>query len=168
MRYADVVRRGPGQYWDQLEKDHDIKVVLLDMSFSRYYDLAKYLLSSLRWQLVFIDGRSLVLVRKGEFRFPYEVEQLEARLRAVVLQQDKILLLQGLSMMPHVTTWQEHLWHPFPHFVNILEEGLTLFAVGFQGEGVDRILNAFAVNPVMARGVATNILLQRRERWLRK
>jgi hypothetical protein len=151
-QYLAIIREGVEKNWEVVDEEHHFDVVLLDTSLGSSYVVASYLSNKDNWQLVFIDGPCLVYVRRGLFKFPADIETLDDRLHAVPFSWEAVRTMQALRTKSYPSTGVK-----LPLYVDVLDEGATLFGVGFRGEGIRRIIKGFAINPPMAQGVAAGI-----------
>jgi hypothetical protein len=149
-QYLRILRLGP-QQWDDIDREHRFDIVLLDTSLNSSYALAEYLFGQSAWKLVFIDGPTFVYARRDGFQFSVEAASLDDHLRSVAFSQEDIKTMRQLAA---AEVSSKESW---PAYVDLLEEGASLFGVGFRGEGVRRVLQGYPINPRMGRGVIAGI-----------
>lgn len=141
------IHRNPAEYWPAAEEKYGFNIVLLETS-TRFQDkLGIYLVSSGQWQIIFIDGSSVLLVRRGTFALPEGLNQLEKKWSDAKFSV-KDIGQEWLAPPPRKNFIREYL-DPSPEYVNLVYEGVFLYSWGYRAEGMRRLLSARQKSPTI-------------------
>ncbi len=156
----NLLNKGASDVWEPLARQYNLNIVVWDTSVPASRDLAEYLAQAPNWQLVFVDGPTLVFVRRGIYKLPTLIDRLDGDIRSAALSEDDIGEIQWISKNVRTRSFQERLFDPEPKYIDVLEEGIVLFNLGFRGEGVRRILKAYETTGPnsLVRGTASAIV----------
>lgn len=156
-KYVAILRE-PRKYWPVAVEEFQLQTVLLDASHRGSHKLLKTIHADSKWQMIFLDGPMVVFVKKGYFALPENVERFEEKLQTVSYDDADIQKLERVIQYSDASMFQE-LIHPAPRYNEYLEEGVTLFDLGYHGEGIQRLHLGFQVSKDQrAKQIATSAL----------
>jgi len=162
IKYFKVKAR-PAVFWPKAEGEFGFKIVILDSSRQDHTRLVQHLLSLPDWQLIFMDGPYVILVKKGAFDLPGDIEHWEQRLRLMTFDTEDMAqareLVAGFKPPGFWARW----WNPPPSYVELIEEGLTLYDLGFKAAGMHRLVRAFKVYPCKYTARSLQVALKKFE-----
>ena len=133
-----LVNYDPAKYWPIVEKEYEIKIVMIETSMPSSYKFSEYLSKHDGWSLSFIDGSVFVFLKNGAFSLPQGNQAFQDHLKAIEFRQE------DLETIKKFASAKVNFWHTFlsvsSEYVEELEEGLTLLGIGYEGAGLKRIL----------------------------
>jgi len=138
------INREPDKYWPAAENKYSIKIALLDTMHPGSNRIARYLHSSSRWKLVFLDNAIVIFVKKGEFRLPEESRLLEEKLQAIKYFPEDIEQLKNIVSKRQESKIKKLLFPPVK-YVDTFVEGITLIELGYKGAALQKLKDSFRV-----------------------
>lgn len=156
--YLKIIKT-PSFYVPLAEQQWGITIALLDSSLgSSSYKLMEYFKNDPHWALVFLDGSYLIFLKKSAYSLEARENALQTTLAATPISPDTIKSLKFSLSKPIRSGLSQYLDAP-PYFIDSLEEGVNLFALGFEGEGLNRLAKALSVSHEgMARDIGFKII----------
>lgn len=156
--FAEYLRinADPAKFWPAAEKKYDFNIAV---AAADQYRFLEYISKRPAWQLVFIDGGSLVFVKKGVFDMPAQIASFEKNLRAVKAPSANA---EGASARSR-PGWEKSVtqfFFPPPFYNNLAHEGVTLFVLGYRGAGLERVRQALSVDPSEKTRRAYSVLVK--------
>ena len=138
------VRDDPEKLWAAAEKEFQFNMALIDTGLSINDKLVAHFADLPTWQLAFVDGESILFVKKGALVLPAGLEEFEQQSKSVEvpLQKAKAVFQQP----PLAKNSLRQLFYPPLRYSSLQAEGATLFDLGYQGAGVSRLLKDFEAN----------------------
>ncbi len=134
----------PEIYWPQAEKKYGFKVLIAFQAGSSE-NLIKYIDSQPDWQLIAIDGRIVVYVKRGIFHLPEELDKFQLKLKsAAVTDLDKIQLEILLQKKPRTSL--EKFFNPLPIEVDTFSAGKILMNLGYKGAAMKDFIDGLKVS----------------------
>jgi len=128
----------PQQYWDVAVQAHHFTIAMIDAISPLSTKIVKHLAQHLDWQLIFIDGNSLIFVKRGAYPLPDNIQNLEEALRSQPWSQNDIAYLNNHLQKSSRNGFEEILL-PRARFIDSLIEGASLFEMGFRGASVEKL-----------------------------
>jgi len=135
----------PQKFFDWARRDFKFKIVILDASLSISFKIVKYLAQNPKWQLVFIHGSSVVFVERGAFELSVAIDQLEDHLNLTKLSAQEKDILKTVKAQKTPFPWKE-IYNPKPSYIDVLEEGVTLFEMGYHNAGIKKSILAYQLS----------------------
>jgi len=131
-----VILRDPDKFWPIAEKQYSFQIALLDTKRNTTYRLVEYLKESPSWQLIFVDGSLLLYVKRGVFDLPKSAASFEKRIKSMPVSPEDVQILKNSVSSP-TPRGIKSFFNPPPQYIHpFLEEGITLFGIGYRGQGV--------------------------------
>jgi|GEM_PF-722224 len=163
-KYYMRILKDPPAYWVPAQEDLKIKIAMLNTSNKNNYRLIDYLALDSEWQLIYIEGPCVVFVKRGAFDLPSALNNFETDLKSVKIPLDKFRALIATSDTPNLLRqWRGYL-DPAPEYLDVLEEGVALYTMGFREAGLLRLMEAIEHNPSPSvRGVLREALKDYRQ-----
>jgi len=141
-RVAVILR--PEIYWSQVEKEYGFKVLIAFQAGSSE-NLIKYIDSRPDWQLVAVDGRIVIYVKRGAFHLSEKLDQFQQQLRSeIVTDHDKIQLESLLQRKPR--SLLERFLDPSPIEVDSFSAGRVLMSLGYKGAALKDFIDGLKVS----------------------
>ena len=120
----------------------------------------QYIAPDPSWQLIDVSGFTVLFVKKGAFVLPKEIDAredawLKKQIDSSLIQSelDKKALGQRGGLAGFIT--------PRPSYIDILEESITLYDLGYKEAGIRRILDSLNIDRSGAAQGALRSMLQR-------
>ncbi len=136
-----AARRSPPAVWPQIEKKYDISIVLLGGHLKGTDALIRYLIYQKKWQLVGIEGSSMLFVKRGMYTLPPQMENFEKLLQDLesrpLTKSDFIRPQKEFSFGRFLKAYL----FPPPMYIQEFQEGLLLFVFGFKTAGLHKMLS---------------------------
>jgi len=154
-KYRAILRE-PDVYWSIAEGEFDFKIVLLDMRHLAVHKLLRYLMAREDYQLVYVRDVYLVLLKRGAFHLPKEMEDYQYQLESTPISEEDLKQLKEIASKQ--SAWTEKIFLPTTFYNNVIEEGVVFFGLGYEGAGIKRILQASKNSPDMVRKLAVPLL----------
>ena len=136
-RYYEILTN-PEQTWGDAVSTFDFKIALLDSSHVNSIKLITYLNRHPDWVMSFVQGDSMVFLRKDLFDQHQGLVSLNQQFWGVEFAPEDIENLKARAKKKALSFWQE-LTNSYPLYVDVLEEGRILFYLGYYGEGMRRL-----------------------------
>ena len=144
MEYLNVVRY-PQQQWKEFTGKYKINIALINAHMRINERILKYLNANLEWQLIFIDKSAVLYTKKNIFTLPGSLKNYAQEIKSydnAELIFDNVTAKTALSDDSKPIENFIQFLNPPPIFIDQLEEGITLFDMGFHGAGLSRLYQA--------------------------
>jgi len=153
----------PEEFFQTAYDKYQFNIVILNTSLPSSHKLAEYLSNNLLWQLIFIEADTIVFIQKEYAHLNQAVREISATLTIADYSDEDIKELEDFIQKPlNPKSQLKKIFEEKIDYVDILEEGATLFALGYKGAGIKRILKATQIDKLHSdarlRGVVKYIL----------
>jgi len=135
----------PHKYLIRAEDEFKFKIILLDTSIRNSFRLIKYLQEEATWQLAYINGSSVIYLKRKAFNLPEEALELENWLRSVQLTDEDLKLLTKVGLSKD-KGGRPNFLNREPWYIDLLEEGVFLTEMGFKNAGIKRVIEAYLIS----------------------
>lgn len=139
-----LVLEDPDRYWPQISEKRSLNVVVLDTTIPSFARLHGYLKNSRAWQIVFVEGTTVIYLKRGVYSLSAQAENFENGLKSfrssVLLRETRACL--KLSPAGRIRDY----FDPPAQYIDLLEEGITLFDMGYRVAGLERVIRARRVS----------------------
>jgi len=151
--------RNPQKIMPALEDQFNVNIVLLDSGKHFYTRILKYLQTQKSWQLIFVDGSSVMYLKKGTFKLPLNAEQLEESLSHPKVSSTDVQDLEELLQRGSESK-TTNIFNPEPGYIDVLEEGAALFDLGYRTQAIKLFTKSIEIsNQPMTRGRVSRALM---------
>ncbi len=139
----------PQKNWPRLDRLFHFDIALITTGLAVTGKLTRYLLSDPEWQLIDIKVPCLLFVKKGGFALPDDLAHYEERLKSTSLSTDEIKAVLHNINPPrkNLTTRLKDFVFPPPNYIDLLDQAITLYDLGFKKAGLDCLLKTFRLFP---------------------
>ncbi len=145
--YRDVISN-PEAFWPGADAQFDFQLALIDASTGFNQRILHYLLADPSWQFIDVDGFSVLFAKKGNIQLPQQVQNYRVNLQQMRYDPEKVArLLQRPTENRGLEKRIEEFLFPPPFYVDAVQEGITLFDLGFEDAGISRVAQAMNFNP---------------------
>jgi len=151
----------PAQYWPLAQAEFDFDFVLLSTDNPVNRHVIPYLIHHPDWQLVYLRVPQIAWVRKGRFRLPPEMDGFARSLRSVEISPSEIrrILTQTPTAPQPPSGFLKRYLFPPAAYIDSLDQGLTLYDLGFRAAGLAQLLKTFEFeNAPDIRAILTAVL----------
>jgi len=140
------VIQSPEIYWNSFEKQFHINAILLIVKGDTTLKFLQYIMNSPYWQLIDLDGPTVLFVRRGLSNLSQELTQYELRLSRATLDLRAIrAMLNTPTPIPSLESAILNFITPAPQWVDLWTEGRILYALGFRNAGIMRITQSLPI-----------------------
>jgi len=140
-----AILSAPEKVWPIAERDYGFKAVALNTANDSFSRFIAYINAQPSWQLIKVSGPLVIYVKRGEFKLPAELDQLESRLKSATVGEQDIEELKQLAEQKQPSALEE-LLHPSPGRVDLFSDGLTLAMLGYKGAAVRDLVQALKIS----------------------
>ncbi len=162
--YRRVVSH-PEIYWPIFEKRFGFDAALINAKDAFNNKILPYLANQPGWQLAAVDGYAVLFVKKTAGVLPEHLKNYVESLRAAPFDEKKVEKILARSW-PKEKGWAgaaRRFLFPEPYFVNALQEGMTLYDLGFQEAGIAKVIEANQVSPSAGSQSILRLMMERFE-----
>jgi len=156
----------PELYWPQAQEKYQFNMALLNAAHASSLDTIEYLQKLSSWQLVYIDGTSILFVKRGAFKLSKEVNDLENQWSSAQVKIEDIERLREVAATKPKSSIEQFL-NPAPVYNDLALEAVTLIGIGYYGEGVGRLVQSAeeAIDPNIVRISNAVLEIYTRDGW---
>ena len=156
-----LIKAQPEVYWKRAEEDFGFRIALIDAAHLHQRDLAHYLVNAPDWEIIFVKSSLAVFVKKGAFDLPTEIALTEERLRTSRFDAQDRQAMEALLGSVQTGNLFSRWFNPVLTYIDIQEEGITLFDLGFKNAGMRRILKTIEQYPNASTAVTAHMALMK-------
>lgn len=165
-RHADIdlwthyvaLMRAPAKVWPAVEAHFQIRILMLNAGDFSSLAFVRYINQRPDWQLVFIDGPTVIYLKRGVWDLSPEAQQFESWLRQQTYSQaDVQSLLDSQEPGPHGRPAKY--FKPTIRYLDLQEEGMSLYDLGYTGAALQRLAAAARVAPEFMAPVSKQLIL---------
>lgn len=134
----------PERFWPAFVEKYKIRTVLLSAQEEINAKLLFFIARQPDWQLVDVNHYTVLYVKRGEFVLSEDLDSYEKRLRAEKVPQgavDAMLRRDKKAGQYRGNVLRDFLYPP-TYFIDLTQEGITLFDLGFPAAGINRLLES--------------------------
>ncbi|MBL8013161.1 MAG: hypothetical protein JNN05_04875 [Candidatus Omnitrophica bacterium] len=142
FQYTDVLRNPP-ENWDSLASRYDLSIVLLDLSSGVSMRLGQYLSNHPGWQLVYLQGVTVVFFKREAFSLNSDIDSFSDRLGRERVSSHDMALLNQVALSQRSARRVEGSALKYNEF---LYEGYVLLALNYKAAAVSRLVKAYEVS----------------------
>ncbi len=156
--YLNVLR-DPQKQWPLAEKIYQFDIVLLSFD-QAHAKILRYLSAQPSWQLMAVDGNSILFIKKGRFSLPQEIGGYENYLKNMKIPEpQKNLTRKELFFKQNrSSSFVKKLFGPSYLYFDLEQESLALWFMGYPEASLKKLFDALKINDSQAM---RNMLLQR-------
>ncbi len=138
-------RRNPESLWPSAEKIFQFKIVLVHTDNPANTKFLKYLIKNPQWQIIEAGDGYILFVKREAFPLTEELNQFETHLLSTRPSIEKIsaVLKNYPTSQKGIFSIIKEFINPPPSYIDCLEQGITLYDLGFKGAGLEYLYAAF-------------------------
>jgi hypothetical protein len=140
-----LIASQPATFWPMAEEMFDFNLILLDVSPLFTKRFLNYILHHPSWELITIEGKTVLFAKRGKFDWPLENRNLKERFAATKVSVEEIE-----KNLPNISAVSSPIFNQIKNLIkppllycDLADTGISLFDLGYREAGLFYLLEGF-------------------------